>query len=257
VEAYVAEEERIAAEKLEEERLAAQEQEKARIYAEGIKYEGFGSINYLYSACRCYEKIRGYKDANERIERCRRKAEELVEQRKKRTEEEAARLKKRNKRKKLTAAVVVLIIAAGIVAWILLSVFSGAGRAEKIENALNNMTFYGTESRVLEESNGGGAITLATVMTESDITLEFLSDGNTVMVRTTERYDEEPFITKNGERVWDRETTSSEEKYRGDVKISLLGKVTIRIGNETFEVVLGSNDIPHSLKKGNVEYTRS
>ena len=245
----------------EEQRREEERQRKAIMYTTGMKHLQNNSLDSAREAYRCFTKILDYQDAAAKAEECRSLIDELEERERRRAQLREIEVQQRNKKKKVKYSIVaVVVLVVLIVAGVMISKANQQKEAEnqkravEIEEKLQGLSFIGkTTEYVFEDS--GMSWTLAREHTEYVTTYTFMADGQ-IKVDTVTYYDMEPFITRNGQRVWDSVTSSTEYVDGGEVSISLKDEVTVEIEGRSFVLNVSSADDPQSIVIGNTTYYR-
>lgn len=238
----------------------------AGIYAEGEHYlQQPRTKDNVLAAYRCFIKIPGrfpeYESARQKAEECKRLIDALEEQEKQRAYEKELEEKKQRKKKRTTTGILTVVVIALLVLWGARTIQANGEkeaenlkRAEIIEENLQGMSFTGKKTEYVQEDSGM-SWSLVREQTEYVVTYTFLGDGQ-IKVDTVTYYDMEPFITRNGQRVWDSVTDSTKYLDGGEVSISLQDEIRVKIGGQSYVLNVSGSDNPQSIVIGSTTYSR-
>lgn len=235
-----------------EERIA-QEQEAALVkqYLTAVDDQSVNNITRLENAINIFEKIQHYKDSAIRLEQCREKLAKLLEKRNKQYEEAHRKTTSTKIKTIVFLSILAVVVCGGIICLINAVTASNKARISSIEENLPGS--YYASSFDGEPYNNGGAMTILTTVTESDITYTFYK-GNAGTIKKTVRYDEEPFLTKNGVRQWDSVRNYTESFTWDNLTITLFGKITVDVNGQKCKVTVNDNDIPQTIEIDGIVY---
>ena len=241
---YIQEEKRRREEEEEAQRKAERERLQAAAYNDGLRYSKEKASYYELKKARDYfAQAQDFKDAKERIRVCEGRIAAIEKERKLLELQEYEREKKKKRR-------IVLIVTVVLVSLVLLGAWgsysSNVTKAEQVSINLAGMEFSGSKSNYVTSNASGESFGLAKEMTEYIYTLYFKSDG-TVRIDIEELYDEEPFITKNGQRQWDSKKEYVKTVIWGEVDVSIMGKITVQIDGIRCKIMVNENNVPISL----------
>lgn len=245
----------------EEERLKREKEElqetiqrrNALMYAEGCRLQkAFPEEKSLQEALQRFEKIPDYMDSRERAKACKvRLAEIKAEQEQQAYENERAREKAKIKRGIAVGAA--LLMAVVVVVLIIGSINrSCTERKARIERNLIGLQFQG-EYTDFSDNATNDYEGMAEEWYEYEETYRFRGNGE-ANIYTFTRYDDYPFLLKDGEHQWDGTMETNETVYF-DVQVSFSGKVTITIDGKSCEMTVDGNDVPVSFVMNEVTYT--
>lgn len=228
----------------ERQRLEQEQIERRNSYQKAMKLMALNAtISSLEEARGLLRKSCGYQDAQEQIKICEQRIRQLRE------EAQADELA-RQKRKSIMVFISAVIVAVLAYMYFQSVTTQNAKTAADIENRLGGRTFTAKYSDA--EFPEGSFV--ARRYEETEETISFTGD-HTVCIKKKVSVDHDgSLITINGVKQFDSVTTTEEVYTTSEVSVSFSGKATIRINGYTYEILLGSNDRPIGLKRGNVEY---
>lgn len=248
-------------ERCEEERLRREQEELlettrrriALLYAEGCRLQkAVPEEKSLKEALQRFEKIPDYMDSRDRAKACKERLAELKEEWVQQAcENERARRKERIKRGVTLGATLLVVV---IVAMLIIGSVnrSRVQKESTIAQNLIGMQFKGEYSK-LSDNETNDYEGMAEKWYEYEVTYSFQQDS-LVSVYSFVRYDNYPFLLRDGVHQWDG-TTETRDAARFDVQVSFFGKVTITINGNSYELKVDENDVPVSFVVNEVTYT--
>ena len=245
----------------EEERLSREQEELLKsvqlrntsLYEEGCRLQkAVPEEKSLKEALQRFEKIPDYMDSRDRAKACKARLVEIkVEQEQQAYEDECAR--KKEKIKKGLAIGATLLVVVVMIAIIIGSINrSHDERKSRIAHNLIGMQFRGEYTDFADNATNEYE-GMAKKWYEYEVTYSFL-ETTKVSIYTFARYDNYPFILRDGVHQWDG-TTDSRNTVHFDVNVSFFGDVTIMIDGNTYEMTVDQNDVPVSFVVNEVTYT--
>ncbi len=252
VEKRIADREAATLASIEEKEKSEEKKRCEQVYNSAKSQEMTGTKYYINSAIELYKSIPGYKDSDERILMCYKSLAEL-ETKKKADLAKLKDIRKKKQQKKFIITFIVLFLLAVAIGFFVGGVIENNGqRAINIKEQLIGNSYHGSYLSTLN-TTGGEGLKLATEIEEVETTYVFVDDHN-VEIEVIRRYDEEPFLSQDGKRLWDSEDRHTDYATWGEIKLSLFGKATMMIDGEKYEIILGWNDNPKAIKNGDDEY---
>lgn len=244
----------------EEEKLRQEQEElletvrmrNASLYSEGCRLQkAFPEEKNLKEALQRFEKIPDYMDSLDRARQCRVRLSELkVEQERQAYEEERTRKKvKITRRLGIAAALLAVILVAALIVGNINR--SNAERQARIARNLVGMQFE-AEYTDYSDNATNDFVGMAEKWYEYEVMYCFGENGK-ADVYTLTRYDNYPFILRDGVHQWDG-TTHNYTTVSCDVQVSFFGNVTITINGSSCKLTVDENDVPVSILIENVEY---
>lgn len=244
-------ENRILSEERKQKEEAIAKENESR-YQKALIRHNSKSVGDLEEALKLYKSIFQYKNVSELYADCETKLKIRLEEIRLVKEEAQKRVQQEQRKKVIVTWSVILSIAA-LVSVICFAINrNNQIKAQEIKKKIVGITLSASYMNGVKENHGGPVTTLSEV-TEYDVTYTFYDDG-TIKTHTDERYDKEPFLTKNGERQWDRERSYTGSKTWGEINVSFTGKITIDIDGVPCDMEVYSNNTVKSITINGNEY---
>lgn len=232
-------------ERQEEQRRLREEQRKNRVYTEARRLSGeHAQIVDLTKAIQLFKTILQYRDAENQLQQCNQRLDEL---KKEQEQQRLEQLKKQKKKKKCIAAVALVLVVAVIAGAILIVngvQNSCSERADFIKQQLRGAAFKGVDN------NSTGS----TIIYEY-VTYYFRPDGGVQIDIMECRSRGSLYIDQDGPH-WD--AVENDRKIASDyyVYVTYGGDVTVTIDGVEYELYLDANDRPVSMKRNGNTYKR-
>lgn len=250
--------EREEQERQEEQRRLREEQRKNRVYTEARRLSGeHAQIVDLTKAIQLFKTILQYRDAENQLQQCNQRLDEL---KKEQEQQRLEQLKKQKKKKKCIAAVALVLVVA-LIAGIILIVngvqTSCSERADRIEQMLRGAYFVGHDTSY-NTGSSNDQFKPVTSISEETITIYFEKTGE-VKITTASKVSKGNYVVKDGQTIRDVISSDTHTRIAPDyyVYVSLGGDVTVTVDGNKYVLNVDANDRPVSMERNGVTYKRS
>ena len=244
------------AQRREAERIEADKlQRKNNLYVQARRYDqGNSTIYDLKKAIELYHQIPDHMDASGRLLACKQRLKELEEQKAQQLLEQQELEVRMQRKKKLSFLAFSVVLLVVIIVFFNTVSASHTKRASEIAQRLENTRFVGTHNE-FGSYVANGSWGLYESRTQKETTFRF-QDSKTVVVDTVTRYDNYPFITKNGEIQWDRVTSDTKTYYGYQVDVSFFGRVTVTVNGVQYQMDVNTQNDPLSITSDGKSFER-